>query len=152
MKISHVINNIKCICSLVAHAFNLKCFMIDLNLLTWPSSSGLRLGTWDDKSLETCGNLLTNANLWNSFVKLQVLQFRGCSFMDQLPKEIFSITTLLEVDLQYCQEITAIPEELGNLSSLTTLKLRGCVSLTTLPEGFGNLSSLTTLDLKDWEA
>ena len=29
-EISHVINNIECICSLAAHSLSLKCFMIDL--------------------------------------------------------------------------------------------------------------------------
>jgi hypothetical protein len=58
-EISHVINNMDCICSLAAHALNLKCFMIDLQPLTWGE---MRLRTWDDMSLETCGNLLTNAH------------------------------------------------------------------------------------------
>src|ERR1700738_1071062 len=94
-EILHVINNIKCICSLAAHTLSLKCFMIDLKQFSWGE---MRFQTWDDMSLETCGNLLTNAYLWKSLLKLQVLQLRGCSFLNQLPKEMFSITTLIELD------------------------------------------------------
>jgi hypothetical protein len=136
MEISNVINNIDCICSLAARSFNLKCFMVDLYPLPG-----------DEMSLETCRNLLTNANLWKSFAKLQVLQLRGCSFLTQIPKQMFLITTLVEVDLQGCSNMTTIPKTLENLTSLTTLDLGFCRSLTTIPEGLGNLTSLTTLGL-----
>jgi leucine-rich repeat protein SHOC2 len=120
MEISHVINNMDCICSLATHALNLKCFMIDLKPLTQVETS---LRTWDDTSLETCGNLLTNAHLWKSFVKLQVLQLRRCSFLTLFPKEIIFIATLMEIDLEGCSNLTTIQEELGNLSSLASLNL-----------------------------
>jgi hypothetical protein len=144
-EISHVINNMDCICSLAAHTLNLKCFIIDLAPLT-----GVEMGliTWDDMSLETCANLLTNAHLWKSFQKLQVLQLGGCFIPNQIPKELFSITTLMELDLEGSSNLRTIPEGLGNLSSLTTLCLGECTSLTTISKGLGNLNSLATLDLR----
>ena len=129
MEISNIINNIDNICSLAARSVNLKCFMVELDSLPW-----------DEMSLATCRNLLTNAHLWKSFAKLQVLQLRNCLFLNLIPKEIFSITTLMEVELQGCSNFTTIPEGLGNLTSLTTLDLRWCESLTKIPEGLGNLT------------
>jgi Leucine-rich repeat (LRR) protein len=147
MDISNIINNMECICTLATRSFNLKCFMIDLDSTRYGENN---MSTWD-KSLGTCAKLLTNACLWQYFGTLQVLQLRGRQFLNQIPKEMFSITTLMEVDLSG-SNCTTIPEELGNLSSLTTLDLRGCKSLTTIPEGLGNLSFLTTLNLGGCES
>jgi Leucine-rich repeat (LRR) protein len=66
-----------------------------------------------------------------------------------LPNELNSLSSLQELDIEFCYKLESIPEcVLQGLSSLQVLKFRFCCSLKSLPEGT-NLTSLQTLYIYD---
>ena len=65
--------------------------------------------------------------------------------LQTIPKEIFELTNLKTLSLEFNQLIT-IPDEISNLTSLTSLYL-DYNQLETLPESIGKLSSLKSLSI-----
>ena len=80
-----------------------------------------------------------------SLEKLILGKWNKKNRLTTIPKEIFQLTNLKELNISYNQ-ITTIPDEITNLSNLTSLYLNSN-KITAIPDEIANLSNLTTLDL-----
>jgi hypothetical protein len=67
---------------------------------------------------------------------------------DNLPDELWQLTTLETLTIRDCKDVVSIPEGIGQLSALKALTLDNVDSLETLPASLWQLNKLEALTLK----
>merc|ERR1711977_625920 len=80
------------------------------------------------------------------FKKYEDLDLSNCT-CDSLPLEVWSIQTLVRLNLSCCR-LRELSPAIGELKSLENLVLSYCPNLESLPEAIGELKSLEELDLQ----
>ncbi|TKZ36268.1 hypothetical protein [Brachyspira catarrhinii] len=73
--------------------------------------------------------------------KEEILDIYYITAKNSLPKEIFKLNSLEQLDIEV-EDLTEIPKEIGNLTNLVALDISGCHNLKELPKEIGNLTKL----------
>ncbi|KAJ1492801.1 hypothetical protein T484DRAFT_3639208, partial [Baffinella frigidus] len=81
-------------------------------------------------------------------ITLRNLQVSGYTRVVELPEEVGSLTGLETLGLSGCEGLQTLPKGLRLLTGLQELNLEGCVMLQELPDEIGSLVVLRTLNLK----
>lgn len=71
----------------------------------------------------------------------------GNSFNESTDRNPNKLTSLLEIDIDSCDDLVTFPAMFCNLVRLKKLSITSCHELTSLTEGFGNLINLEVLRL-----
>ncbi|KAI5075556.1 hypothetical protein GOP47_0009632 [Adiantum capillus-veneris] len=87
------------------------------------------------------------ADIFKKASSLQKLQIRCNLGLVTLPAELCMLTSLVELDLMWCEELVELPQQIGSLCSLKILNLGECSSLQRLPDSTSSLVSLEQLCL-----
>jgi len=80
------------------------------------------------------------------FKKYEDLDLSNCT-CDSLPLEVWSIQTLVRLNLSRCR-LRELSPAIGELKSLEKLELYNCIKLERLPEGIGECTALRKLNLE----
>lgn len=100
--------------------------------------------SFDASSQGLTGTLPAGIKFLTSMTSLTLS--RNAFEYSSLPQELFSLTNLVDLDLQRNLMAGTIPTEIGRLSALETLKLGWNLFEGSVPTEFGNLSNLTYLE------
>lgn len=82
---------------------------------------------------------------YDALIQTKVTSISFANKLTEIPRRIFRLTTLTQLDLNY-KELTRLPPEIGLLTSLMTLTLMNN-QLTRLPPEIGRLTSLEFLNV-----
>ena len=122
-------------------------------------------------NLKNCKNLLCFPNIICSLTSLKNLNLYGCSKIDELPKDLGNIISLMRLDfsrtaikelpssiefltglevlvLEDCKKFVLLPSTVCSLKSLMSLILSRCPNFVNLPENLGDLQNLYHLRLE----
>ncbi|CAN7050924.1 hypothetical protein BRARA_G01211 [Brassica rapa] len=80
---------------------------------------------------------------------LQEIDIDYCYDLEKLPNWISEAVSLQSLSITNCHKLSTLPEAIGNLSKLELLRLSSCINLTELPETIVRLSNLQFLDISD---
>ncbi|KAL1196546.1 putative disease resistance protein [Cardamine amara subsp. amara] len=80
---------------------------------------------------------------------LQEIDIDYCYDLDELPYWVSEVVSLKTLSITNCNKLSKLPEDIGNLSKLEVLRLCSCITLSELPETTASLSNLQSLDISD---
>ncbi|ESQ47459.1 hypothetical protein EUTSA_v10020099mg [Eutrema salsugineum] len=80
---------------------------------------------------------------------LQEIDIDYCYDLDELPYWISEAVSLQTLSITNCNKLSKLPEAIGNLSKLEVLRLSSCINLSELPETTERLRNLQFLDISD---
>ncbi|XP_050367094.1 LOW QUALITY PROTEIN: probable disease resistance protein At5g66900 [Argentina anserina] len=72
-----------------------------------------------------------------------------CNDLKVLPADLCGLQRLKKLVITNCHNLSSLPEEIGKLSNLEVLRLRSCTELETLNDSITNLKILNFLDISD---
>lgn len=72
-----------------------------------------------------------------------------CDDLVKFPVKLCNIASLKMLSITHCGELVELPEEIGMLTNLEVLRLNSCRKLVELPESIANCQKLISLDISD---
>nr|GEW39567.1 probable disease resistance protein At5g66900 [Tanacetum cinerariifolium] len=85
----------------------------------------------------------------NKLSSLLELDIDSCDDLVTFPVMLCNLVHLTKLSITNCHYLTSVSEEFGNLTNLEVLRLASCSILITLPLSFKNLKKLKILDISD---
>ncbi|KAL7582660.1 hypothetical protein Lser_V15G42565 [Lactuca serriola] len=115
------------------------------------STSILELPHLQKLSLIMCkiGNSFTEYTP-NKLQSLLEIDIESCDDLITFPTMLCNLVNLRKLNITNCLELSSLSEEFGkNLSNLEVLRLASCSNLVTLPKWIRNMQKLSVIDLTD---
>ncbi|CAH2043151.1 unnamed protein product [Thlaspi arvense] len=143
------LTNLSCLSSLPS----LKRIRFEKVSITWLDILlHLQLGSLNKLSLVMCsfGKLASDTkeiDVSKSLSSLQEIDLDYCYDLVELPYWISEALSLKTLSITNCNKLSILPDATGNLSKLEVLRLCSCISLSELPETTERLSNLRFLDI-----
>lgn len=78
---------------------------------------------------------------------LQEMDLDYCFDLEKLPNWIAEAVSLEKLSITNCHKLSLLPEAIGNLSKLESLRLSSCISLSELPKTTAGLNNMQFLDI-----
>ena len=82
-----------------------------------------------------------------SLRSLMEINIDYCNDLVELPTRLCEVTSLKKLSITNCHKLSALPEGIGNLVNLEVLRFRSCTELSKLPGSIRNLHKLRILDI-----
>ncbi|KAJ0442226.1 putative powdery mildew resistance protein, RPW8 [Helianthus annuus] len=89
----------------------------------------------------------TNLKIPNKFPSLLELDIDSCDDFVTFPTMLCNLVRLKKLSITNCHELSSLSEGFGNLTNLEVLRLVSCSNLKSLPETMSNLQKLSVVDL-----
>ncbi|RID53843.1 hypothetical protein BRARA_G01212 [Brassica rapa] len=145
-----ILTNLSCLSSLP----KLKRIRLDKVSTTFLDILQLQLVSLKKLSLFMCcfGEVSHDKNeidVSKALSSLQEMDLDYCYDLEQLPNWISEAVSLEKLSITNCNKLSMLPEAIGNLSKLEVLRLSSCISLSELPETTARINNLQFLDISD---
>ncbi|CAF2163581.1 unnamed protein product [Brassica rapa] len=145
-----ILTNLSCLSSLK----KLKRIRLDKVSITFLDILQLQLVSLKKLSLFMCcfGEVSHDKNeidVSKALSSLQEMDLDYCYDLEKLPNWISEAVSLEKLSITNCNKLSMLPKAIGNLSKLEVLRLSSCISLSELPETTARLNNLQFLDLSD---
>ncbi|CAN7127929.1 unnamed protein product [Brassica rapa subsp. narinosa] len=145
-----ILTNLSCLSSLK----KLKRIRLEKVSISFLDILKLQLGSLKKLSLFMCcfGEVSHDKNeidVSKALSSLQEMDLDYCYDLEKLPNWISEAVSLEKLSITNCNKLSMLPEAIGNLSKLEVLRLSSCISLSELPETTARLNNLQFLDISD---
>ena len=85
----------------------------------------------------------------DSLPSLMEINIDYCNDLVELPTWLCEVLSLEKLSITNCHKLSALPEGIGNLVNLEVLRFRSCTELSELPKSIRSLHKLRILDISD---
>nr|XP_023885964.1 probable disease resistance protein At5g66900 [Quercus suber] len=85
----------------------------------------------------------------DSLPSLMEINIDYCNDLVELPTWLCEVLSLEKLSITNCHKLSALPEGIGNLVNLQVLRFRSCTELSKLPKSIRSLHKLRILDISD---
>ncbi|KVH87519.1 probable disease resistance protein At5g66900 [Cynara cardunculus var. scolymus] len=93
------------------------------------------------------GNSFNECSMPNKFPSLLEIELESCEDLVTFPATLCNLVGLKKLSITNCLELISFSEGLGNLTNLEVLRLASCSKLMALPESVIELQKLSIIDL-----
>ncbi|CAH8316021.1 unnamed protein product [Eruca vesicaria subsp. sativa] len=131
---------------------NLKRIRVEKVSITFLDILQLQLGSLKKLSLFMCcfgevSHDKIEIDVSKTLSSLQEIDIDYCYDLKKLPNWICEAVSLERLSITNCHKLSMLPEAIGSLSKLEVLRLCSCINLTELPKTTARLNNLQFLDI-----